>query len=86
MLLNVANSSPELCTLILDTFVDISKEIVSRSHGLIQDYVQMDLKLRGIEAKISQLTGLDGGSAQEKELASLEEEKNRLKSPYELRQ
>ena len=49
MLQSVANNDQELSDQIFETIIEISKDIVLKSHKLTSDYVEMDLKLREIE-------------------------------------
>ena len=55
-----------------DTIIEVSKEILPRSHKLTVQYIEMDLKLREFEKKH------EGQSSSE-----IDSERNLIKQPYE---
>ena len=54
MVQNVANADQELSDQIFQTLIDVTKEIIPKSHKLTSDYVEMDLKLRELEKNQAQ--------------------------------
>ena len=65
-----------------ETILDISREILPRSHKLLEEYVEMDKRLRELDAQAKENEGTL--SLEEKE--RIIDEKNSLKQPYEINQ
>jgi hypothetical protein len=65
-----------------ETILDISREILPRSHKLLEEYVEMDKRLRKLDAQAKENEGTL--SLEEKE--RIIDEKNSLKQPYEINQ
>ena len=68
----MANSNVVLCQQMFQTILEISKEIIPRSHKLTRDYVEMDLKLRELEKYLQE----NKDKLSEEEVAKIENEKN----------
>jgi len=65
-----------------ETILDISREILPRSHKLLSEYVEMDKRLRELDAYAKE----NESTLSLEEKNRINDEKNSLKQPYEINQ
>ena len=65
-----------------ETILDISREILPRSHKLLSEYVEMDKRLRELDAYAKE----NESTLSSEEKNRINDKKNSLKQPYEINQ